>query len=197
MGKYTFLNLAEEVLLAENKALSAQEIWDRAVVHGFDKKLGSQGQTPWATLNARLLVDYRDNLSTPFVRENVKPARYSLLDKVKSQSGLDYTNKNLPKDKATVEVDEATLIEEIAAGKTAKFPYKERELHTFLVRFAHINLGGRTARQFSTKLPQRSALQSGCIRTWWASGFHLRTTTRNCLPYLAMDCRSPDFFLSS
>lgn len=88
MAKYTFLVLAQEVLLRHDKAMSSQEIWDDAVAHGDDKKLSSQGQTPWASLNARLLVDYRDNPSSPFDRVSTQPARYTIKDKPKSQAAV-------------------------------------------------------------------------------------------------------------
>lgn len=142
MAKYTFLNLAEEVLLGHSISMSAQEIWEQAVAKGFDSKLGSQGQTPWSTLSARLLVDFRDNPMTAFVRDGVKPARYFLKDKVKSLASITLVNKELDTINDDVEPEATTSIDVLAPVKSAKYPYKERELHPFVARFAHINFRG-------------------------------------------------------
>ena len=88
MPKYTFLAMAEEVLLSQSKPMSAQEIWEVAVAKSFDNKLGSKGQTPWNALKARLLLDVRDNPDSLFIRKSIKPARYVLKDKVASQKSI-------------------------------------------------------------------------------------------------------------
>lgn len=138
MAKYTFLNLAEEVLLAQAKAMTPQEIWDAAKEAGLDKKVASKGQTPWATLHSRLIVDVRDNQGTRLVREG-KPARFSLKDPVASKAAIqaqDLAQSSSP----SQDQDES----EIAAipEKVSKFPYRERQIHPFLSRFAHYALRG-------------------------------------------------------
>lgn len=142
MAKYTFLTLAEEVLLGNSKAMSAQEIWEDAVANGLDKKLGSQGQTPWTSLNARLLVDFRDNTDTPFIRASVKPARYALKNEAKSKAAIAQLNKELEGGGAGGENDPTNSIEALVPDKAIKYPYKEREIHPFVARFAHINFRG-------------------------------------------------------
>jgi len=53
----TFIELAEKVLSEEKKALTASEIWQIATTKGYDKKLNSEGKTPWATLGAQIYVN--------------------------------------------------------------------------------------------------------------------------------------------
>lgn len=142
MAKYTFLMLAEEVLLGQDKALSSAEIWDLGVAQGLDKKLGSQGQTPWDSLNARLLVDVRDNASTAFVRESVKPARYRLKDKAKSQLVLLEANKQHPSGLLESGGEEPESVLNLVPEKAAKYPYIERDLHPFVAWFAAHQFGG-------------------------------------------------------
>lgn len=142
MAKYTFLTLAQEVLLRHEKAMSSQEIWEDAVAHGDNKKLGSQGQTPWASLNARLLVDYRDNPSSPFGRASTKPARYVIKNKLTSTTLVNLSNKALASDEQASDVEAGDSIQTLVPEKAAKYPYKERDLHPFVVRLARIHFGG-------------------------------------------------------
>lgn len=53
-SNYTFLSLAEEILSESKMPMTINDIWDSAVKKGLDKKLGSEGKTPSATLGARL-----------------------------------------------------------------------------------------------------------------------------------------------
>ncbi|HOV18874.1 HTH domain-containing protein [Ottowia sp.] len=142
MAKYTFLVLAQEVLLRHDKAMSSQEIWDDAVAHGDDKKLSSQGQTPWASLNARLLVDYRDNPSSPFDRVSTQPARYTIKDKPKSQAAVNLSNKDLVSDALSPDLDATESIQSLVPVKTTKYAYEERDLHPFVVRLVRTHFGG-------------------------------------------------------
>jgi len=142
MPKYTFLAMAEEVLLFQIKPMSAQEIWDEAVTKGFDKKLGSKGQTPWNSLNARLIVEVRDNLKAIFVRQSIKPARYVLKDKEKSQQSIAELNKYLVDNPQNTDADELESQGNQVPEKIAKYPYKERQLHPFLSRFSYYAFRG-------------------------------------------------------
>jgi hypothetical protein len=142
VAKYTFLMLAAEVLLGQDTALSAVEIWDAAVAQGFDKKLGSKGQTPWDSMNARLLVDVRDNPLTAFVRESVKPARYCLKDKGKSQSALLEFKKQPSSAISEFGVEDLESVINLVPEKAAKYPYVERDLHPFVAWFASHRLHG-------------------------------------------------------
>jgi len=145
MAKYTFLTMAEEVLLVESlagKPLSAQEIWDQASERNFDIKLGSKGQTPWTALNARLLVDVRDNPATAFLRISVKPARYLLKDPTKSQLTVVGINKQLSSELPETASDDSDALLSLVPEKIAKYPYKERQLHPFVTRFVHTEFRG-------------------------------------------------------
>lgn len=142
MAKYTFLMMAEEVLLGQDKALSAFEIWDMGVAQGLDKKLGSKGQTPWDSMNARLLVDFRDNPATAFTREGVKPARYRLKDKTKSQLAMMKINKQISSGTFEPGADDPEPVPNLVPEKAAKYPYKERDLHPFVAWFAAHQFGG-------------------------------------------------------
>jgi len=57
--KYTFTDLAKEVLIAASRPMSASEIWEQAVKMGLDIKLLSDGKTPMASLGARLYADVK------------------------------------------------------------------------------------------------------------------------------------------
>jgi len=142
VAKYTFLTMVEEVLLNQTKPMSAQEIWDEAVSRELDKKLGSKGQTPWASVSSRLVVDVRDNLNSAFVRNSVKPARYSLKDKTKSQKTVAEINKQLTSTPSQLEPDDADTLVNLVPEKAAKYPYKERQLHPFVARFAYYAFRG-------------------------------------------------------
>ena len=143
MAKYTFLNMVEEVLLGQSKPMSAQEIWDSAVASGWDKKLGSKGQTPWDSVSSRLVVDVRDNpIKTAFVRASVKPARYILKDKEKSEKSIAELNKQLALNPVDVEADGSDLLVNLVPEKSAKYPYKERQIHPFVSRFAYYAFRG-------------------------------------------------------
>lgn len=84
-GKYTFLDLAAEVLQREKRPLSARQIWDAAVELGLDKKYGSSGKTPWQTLAARLGDDVRKHPETTrFLRASERPALFSLKEPVEA-----------------------------------------------------------------------------------------------------------------
>ena len=139
MAKYTFLNLAEEVLLLAGKPMTPQEIWDAGKQAGIDQKVGTKGQTPWASVNARLIVDVRDNLQTRFVR-NGKPAKFSLKSPEASKAAVAAANALLATSPVP-EADDSELVV-VVPEKVAKFPYKERQIHPFVARFAHYALRG-------------------------------------------------------
>lgn len=142
---YTFLKLGAEAMLSAKEPMTTNELWELAVKLGLDKKLGSQGLTPWDTLNARLIVDERDNPNTSFVRHPGRPAKFSLKNPSATRAVIDLLNSDSTK--ATVEAEtegeEAlTLAPEIAAlEQSAQYPYSERDLHPYLSSFAKYKLG--------------------------------------------------------
>lgn len=120
----TFLELAEQVLKDEMRPLTAMEIWTIAEAKGYDKKLNSEGKTPWATLGAQIYVNAKDNPKTLFAQTDSRPKKFYL----KSQtSKIDLT------DIETIEPITPTI-------KKKKFEYLEKDLHPFLTYFAYYHL---------------------------------------------------------
>lgn len=122
MAKYTFLDLAEEVLKASEVALAPSEIWKRAVESGLSEKLKTQGKTPWVSLASRLYVDTKDNPGTRFVRLGESPVLF----------GLKSAGHQLEKVEDISENENGFL----GGGKNIK----ERDLHPFLAYFAFFYL---------------------------------------------------------
>jgi len=58
--QYTFFDLIIEVFEKVKKPMTPEEVWEKAVEFSFDKKLGSSGKTPAATVGARLYVDAKE-----------------------------------------------------------------------------------------------------------------------------------------
>jgi len=75
---YTFVDLAHEILKRTHVPLGYREIWKRAVEHGLAEKVGSGGQTPWATLGARLSSDILNNPDSKFIAVGTRPKKYFL-----------------------------------------------------------------------------------------------------------------------
>lgn len=110
-----FIELAEQVVATVKQPLTINEIWEKGIELGLDKKLNSKGKTPSATLAARLYVDIRDNENSKFVAVGKRPIRL----------GLKNINQN--------EIIPATT-ETLVETKIEKFT--ERDLHPLLVKFA-------------------------------------------------------------
>ncbi len=112
----TFYDLAVRVLNESESALSAEQIWQHAMLKGYTHELGSKGKTPIATLAARIYDDLK-NGSSIFVQVSKRPAAFSLKTKI----GL----KTIPLE------EEAPIV--ISS-------YTERDLHRLLTYFAYHNL---------------------------------------------------------
>lgn len=117
----TFLDLAEQVLKDEKKPLTANEIWQIAVTKNYDKKLNSEGKTPWATLGAQMYVNAKDNPRTLFAQTDTRPKKFYL----KSQS---------------IDFDLDPIKIETSTTKRKKFNYLEKDLHSFLAYYAYYHL---------------------------------------------------------
>ena len=76
--KWKFLELAKKILEEEKKPLSSEEIWEVAKSKGYDKHVGTQGKTPWATIGAQIYVNIRDNKDSPFIKIDSRPKRFYL-----------------------------------------------------------------------------------------------------------------------
>lgn len=112
--KYTFFNLATDVLKNSDQPLTPEKIWEEAKKNSLDIKVGSLGKTPVATLSAKLYVDIRDNVNTPFVKATTRPTTFGLKSK---NYGSNTTVINTP----------------------IQTFYKEKDLHSVLVKYLDSN----------------------------------------------------------
>ena len=76
----TYLELAEKVLLSQQKPLSYIEIWKIAEEIGLAAQKEQQGKTPWATISAILSSELKNNPNTIFTKEGEKPVLFGLKD---------------------------------------------------------------------------------------------------------------------
>lgn len=127
----TFLELAQSILKEEKKPLTATEIWNLAVEKGYDKKLNSQGKTPWSTLGAQIYVNSKDHPKSVFAKTDSRPKRFYL----KSMEGM-------------LEDFENTIPEDLPPLKKKKFDFLEKDLHKYLSYFVyyHLNCYTKTIR---------------------------------------------------
>jgi hypothetical protein len=109
-----FIELAEQVIKTVKLPLTINEIWEKGIELGLDKKLNTKGKTPSATLGARLYIDIRDNENSKFVPVGKRPMRFGM--------------KNITQNE---NIQNAPIIIE---PKIEKF--NERDLHPLLVKFA-------------------------------------------------------------
>jgi uncharacterized protein len=117
-----FLELAQAILKEAKTPLSPTEIWQSVVDKGYDKQLGSEGKTPWATLYAQIYVSVRDNPKSPFQVTDSRPKKFFL----KSQaSQLDLTAEA---------VDKEPVI------KKKRYDYLEKDLHPYLTYYSNYHL---------------------------------------------------------
>lgn len=119
----TFLELAQSILKEEKKPLTATEIWNIAVEKGYDKKLNSEGKTPWSTLGAQIYVNSKDNPKTVFAKTDSRPKRFYL----KSMENV-------------LEHYENTIPEDLLPLKKKKFDFLEKDLHKYLTYFVYYYL---------------------------------------------------------
>ena len=136
MAKYTFVDLAHEVLQMATKPLTYQEIWDAAVEKRLSAKLGSQGKTPSQSLGAILYSEVRDNPKSRFVKVSTRPTRFFLKSR----------ENELPSEVAIQKIEKEEL-----ESKTKETTYHERDLHPLLSYFANTNPSFNRGRAIYTK----------------------------------------------
>ena len=115
-SKLSYKELTLEILKQSDRPLSVNEIWQKALEQGLDKKLSSIGQTPTQTIWNRLLTD-----KINFLKTSIKPTTFWLKERENELLKLD--NKN-----------------EITNEKQEKNKFHERDLHPLLVKFLYENL---------------------------------------------------------
>ncbi|MCL2663487.1 MAG: HTH domain-containing protein [Oscillospiraceae bacterium] len=79
MKKYTFIDLAKEVLSNSEQPLSANDVWKKAVELNLVGKLSSQGKTPDKTLGSILYSNAKDgDENSSFISLSSRPVLYAL-----------------------------------------------------------------------------------------------------------------------
>lgn len=117
--KYTFLNLAFDVLSKEGKPLTAVEIWDKAVELGLNKKTNSTGKTPWQSVGAQIYTSIKYDPNSVFIKIEGCP-KFFIKEKYKD---------------SVIDNDEEVIVEE------KKYKFNERDLHPLLVKFVSSKAG--------------------------------------------------------
>jgi hypothetical protein len=129
---YTFFQVAHEALELANEPLDRIELWEFIKKRGLDKKLRSEGKTPWETMAARLYVDIRENPNSPVMGIGSRPIRFWL------------RSKPLPHGWSP-EGDSYEMSADSTESKrtTKRHPtYRERDLHPLVAHFALEKMGG-------------------------------------------------------
>ena len=123
--QYTFFDLIVDVFKETKNPMSADEVWEKAIELGLDKKLGSLGKTPSATVGARLYVDAKENgEKSTFVQVSKRPSRFLLRS----------LNLNVQQIENEIEKKDES---EIKKYKESNF--NERDLHPLLVKYVKDN----------------------------------------------------------
>ena len=123
--QYTFFDLIIDVFQKTKTPMSPDEIWEKAIEIGLDKKIGTLGKTPAATIGARLYVDVKENGDkSKFIQVSRRPSRFLLRN-----LNLDY--------KAIEKAIENQETSEIKTSRESNF--NERDLHPLLVKYVKEN----------------------------------------------------------
>lgn len=121
--KYTFKQLAKEVLEIEGIPLSPSQIWEKGNSLGLASKVESKGRTPENTMSAQIYVELRNKPeSTIFSQYSSRPLLFFLKGKTPKE-GFEIPSLEFEENK--FETDK-------------KIPFLEKDLHKLLVRFFSI-----------------------------------------------------------
>lgn len=121
--KYSFFNLACDVLNQTNKPMSIQEIWEMAKELKLVDKLSSSGKTPVNTLSATISVNAKRSENRTFKKVSDKPSRYILENSVS-----DIVRENM---QPMPVISKPT--------KLIRKKFKERDLHIILSSYVKAN----------------------------------------------------------
>lgn len=139
----SFLDLAKEVILQENRPLTTNEIWSCAERSGLIDRLKTGGKTPKATLGSRLSTNVK-NPDSIFVTVSARPAKYAL------RKMLD-ENPNLEA------VAQSTVTPQ---ARRDPIPYKERDLHPLIACFANQTFNAHSRTIFHEKSNKGTSKQN-------------------------------------
>lgn len=141
LNKLTFGELAVKILQESKRPLTIDEMWEYAIANGYDSQLGTKGKTPWRTMGAKIYVDLKDNLETPFVKIDTKPKKFYLKELQQNNS---------------IAIDKIPIVTDVNQNLTKKPIYSERDLHSFLSYFVYTYLNVHTKTIYHEKSSKRS-----------------------------------------
>ena len=117
---YGFKEFAIEVLQKIDKPLNKMEIWLEGQKLGLDKKLGTEGKTPWYSIGAQIYTEIKNNNHSRFKQVSKRPALFAL-------SEQEFSDKLVANRSAEAE------------DYTVETKYNERMLHPVLVKYLDTN----------------------------------------------------------
>lgn len=121
---YGFKEFSIEVLSKVNKPLGKMDIWNEGVKLGLDKKLESQGKTPWYSIGAQIYSEIKNKKSNSrFKQISNRPALFAL-------DTQDFSIDTINNIINSVEID---------GDNKQKYHYNERSLHPVLVKYLFSN----------------------------------------------------------
>ncbi len=129
---YTFLQLALDSLAIADEPLDRLALWELIKAKGLDRKLKTEGKTPWETLAARLYVDIRGNPESPFVGLGRRPVRFWLKSRT-CPTGWSPEQASSERPSRSHQPTELDL---------RNRSYLERDLHPLLASFAFEKMDG-------------------------------------------------------
>ena len=113
---YGFKEFAIEVLQKLGKPLDKMEIWAEGQKLGLDKKLGTEGKTPWHSIGAQIYTEIKNSEHSRFKQVSKRPALFALTEQ-------EFSEKFVASRSAEAE-------ESVKETK-----YNERSLHPVLVKY--------------------------------------------------------------
>lgn len=121
MSSYTFNDLITEVLRKSKTSMTSKDIWKSACEMNLDKKIGSYGKTPWATIGARIYTEIKDNSSrSVYIQASKRPCKFTLRDLSFNLEQIDIVVKKMEDD-------------------VVKSKFHERDLHPILAKYVFEN----------------------------------------------------------
>lgn len=105
---YGFKEFSVDVLKKSNKPLGKMDIWKNGVRLGLDKKLDSQGKTPWYSVGAQIYTEIKDKKDkSRFKQVSKRPALFALTSQ---NFPLDIINDSIERVEVDTENKKRTFI---------------------------------------------------------------------------------------
>lgn len=139
MKKYSFLQLAEDVLKECLVPLTFMQIWEMALKKGLDKRFKSLGKTPYQTLGARLYTDVKKPDSIFYIASK-KPTTFYLKshkEHINESERQDSQNSIESKGHKGAESREARFSERDLHPLLAKYLFESHEFHLYSKTIYH------------------------------------------------------------